>query len=150
MKCRNEITIAADQVTVWRAFDNPANLRRWQPTLKAFEVKAGARGQPGQVAELTYEEKGRSVVMTETLTEKREPDFLAGTYDSAWSFATIVNHFERVSDDQTRWTIYSNHSFKGMMRFVGFLLRRPINARTDDWMQRFKLLVETEVAGKAR
>ena len=150
MKFRNEITIDADRETVWQAFDNPDNLSTWQPTLRSFKVRSGVAGRPGQVAELVYDEHGRRVVMTETLTEKRKPDFIAGTYDSAWSVATIVNHFETAGAGRTRWTIYANHRFKGFRRIAGFLMRKPIHARTDDWMRRFKLLVETEIAGGSR
>ena len=147
MKTRNEITIDADRATVWREFDNTDNLGKWQPTLKSFTHRSGTPGEPGAVSELIYDENGREVTMTETMTEKREPDFMAGTYDSAWSRVTIVNHFEAAGDKQTRWVIYANHQFKGFFRIVGLFLRKSICGRTDDWMQRFKLLVETRVAG---
>ncbi len=146
MKTRNEITIDADRATVWREFDNPDNLGKWQPTLRSFTHQSGAAGEPGAVSELVYDENGREVAMTETMTEKREPDFMAGVYDSAWSKVTIVNHFEAMGDNQTRWVIYANHRFKGFFRFIALFLRKSICARTDDWMQRFKLLVETRVA----
>ena len=149
MKTRNEITIDADRATVWREFDNPDNLGKWQPTLKSFTHKSGTPGEPGAVSELRYDENGRDVLMTETMTEKREPDFMAGLYDSAWSKATIVNHFEAMDEQQTRWVIYANHQFKGIYKIMGLFLRKSIYGRTDDWMQRFKLLVETRVAGGA-
>lgn len=146
LKLRNEITIEADRETVWRTFDDPDYMTAWQPTLKSFTHKEGPRGEPGQVAELVYDENGREVVLTERLTEKREPDFMAGIYESDWGFATIVNHFDVIGEDRTRWTMYANHDFKGVAGFLSFLFRRSINARTEDWMQRFKLLVETEIA----
>ena len=146
MKTRNEITIDADRATVWREFDNPDNLGKWQPTLKSFTHQSGTAGEPGAVSELVYDENGREVAMTETMTERREPDFMAGIYDSAWSKVTIVNHFEVMGDNQTRWVIYANHQFKGFFRFLALFLRKSIRARTDDWMQRFKLLVETRAA----
>ena len=147
MKTRNEITIDADRATVWREFDNADNLGKWQPTLKSFTHKSGAPGEPGAVSELLYDENGRDVLMTETMTEKREPDFMAGIYDSAWSKATIVNHFEAIEEQRTRWVIYANHQFKGIYRIMALFLRKSICGRTDDWMQRFKLLVETNAAG---
>lgn len=147
MKTRNEITIDADRATVWREFDNPDNLGKWQPTLKSFTHQSGTPGEPGAVSEVVYDENGRDVVMTETMTEKRAPDFMAGTYDSAWSNATIVNHFESVGENQTRWVMYANHQFKGFFKILGFFFRRSICKRSDDWMRRFKLLVETRTAG---
>ncbi len=146
MKIKTEITIDADRDTVWREFDDSDNLPKWQPTLKSFTHKSGTPGEPGAVSEVVYDENGRDVVMTETLTEKRVPDFMAGTYDSAWSTAVIVNHFESVGEGQTRWAFYANHRFKGVFKIIGWLLRRPIVSRTEDYMRRFKLLVETAVA----
>lgn len=147
MKLRNQITIDADPETVWQLFEDRDTLPRWQPTLRSLRHRGGPKGEPGQVTELVYEEKGREVVMTETLTEKRSPDFIAGLYESDWGHATIVNHFEAVEDGRTRWTMYANHDFKGIGGFMSFLFRRSISARTEDWMQRFKLLVETSAAG---
>ena len=73
MKFRNEIVIDADQQSVWAAFDDPENIKAWQPTLESFAQKSGERGQPGSVAELVYDENGRKVRLVETITERREP-----------------------------------------------------------------------------
>ena len=148
MKTRNEVEIDADPETVWQAFDNVDNLGKWQPTLKSFTHVSGTPGEPGAVSELVYDENGREVVMTETMTEKRKPDFMAGFYDSAWSKATIVNHFEATDHGGTRWVMYANHQFKGFFRILGWMFRKSIRGRTDDWMQRFKLLVESNLASQ--
>lgn len=149
MKTRNEITINADRETVWREFDIAENMLKWQPTLRSVKHKSGVAGEPGSVAELVYDERGREVIMMETMTEKRKPDFMAGNYESAWDNAIVVNHFEAIGDNQTRWTIFANHQFKGYMKILALFMRRSICGRTDDWMQRFKLLVETHVANEA-
>lgn len=149
MRCRNEIVIDADRETVWCSFEDRGKTGLWQPTLQSFTCKSGTPGEPGQVAELVYLENGREVVMTETLTEKRRPDFTAATYESSFGHATVVNHFAAIDARRTRWTIYSNYRFKGIMRVMSLLFRKSINARLDDRMQRFKLLVETEVAGRS-
>ena len=98
MKTKFEVIVGADRDTVWQAFDNPDNIVKWQPTLKSFTHKSGPRGEVGSVAELVYEEKGREIVMTETMTEKRKPDFMAGIYESKWGKTLIVNYFESMSN----------------------------------------------------
>lgn len=150
MKVTNEVTIDADRKTVWRVFDNPDNLSKWQPTLKSFTHRSGTPGQPGAVSEVVYDENGRDVMMTETVAERREPDFMAGGYDSSRSKATIVNHFETVGQNQTRWVIYANHQFKGIFKVLALFYRKSIHRRTEEWMQRFKLLVESKVAEESR
>lgn len=146
MKTSNKITIDADAETVWREFDNAENLLKWQSNLKSFTHKSGPAGEPGSVTELVYDENGRKVIMTETMTEKRRPDLMASRYESTWGTGIVVNHFENLGDKQTRWSIYANHRFKGLMKIMGIFARKSICGRTDDWMQRFKLLVESNAA----
>ena len=146
MKHKTEVVIDADPETVWRLFDNPDNMTRWQPTLKSFTHRSGTPGEPDAVSELVYDENGRDVVLTETITARRKPDFLAGTYESKWGNVVIVNHFEPVDDGKTRWIGYHNHTFKGFMKVMALFVARSIRKRTEADMERFKLFVETETA----
>lgn len=146
MKHKTEVVIDADRQTVWRLFDDPANMRKWQPTLKSFTHKSGTPGEPDAVSELVYDENGREVVMTETISARRAPDFLAGIYESKWGTAVIVNHFEETDDGKTRWVGYCNHSFRGFMKIMALFVGRSIRKRTDADMGRFKLFVETETS----
>ena len=148
MKHKTDIVIDADLDTVWRMFDDQNNMTKWQPTLKSITHKSGTPGQLDAVSELVYEEDGRDVVMTETITARRERSFLGGTYDSNWGSVVIFNHFEAVGDGKTRWSSNMNYSFKGVMRIMAFFMRKSICNRSDRDMNRFKLLVETTVAGK--
>lgn len=146
MKHKTEVLIDADRDTVWRCFDNPDNMTKWQPTLRSFRHVSGTPGQPDAVSELVYDENGREVVLTETITARREPEFLGGTYDSTWGTVVIMNFFEQTDDGRTRWSSSSNHQFKGWMKFLALFMAKSICSRIDSDMQRFKLLVETEVA----
>jgi uncharacterized protein YndB with AHSA1/START domain len=146
MKFRHEIVIDADQQSVWTAFDDPENMKAWQPTLESFTRKSGEDGQPGAVAELVYNENGRKVTLIETVTERRAPHFLAGTYESDMGNALIVNHFEDTGNGRTRWVMYGNHSFKGIFRFIGIFFAGAIRKRNEDIMNNFKLFAETRRA----
>lgn len=146
VKMQHEAVINASRDFVWAAFDNPANLARWQPTLQSFKHKSGQPGQPGAITELVYDENGKMVVMTETVAERRQPHFLAGVYDTAWARTLIVNHFQAIDDNRTRLVSYSNMSFKGMMKFVSLFSAGSIRRRLEADMNRFKLFVESEAA----
>ena len=148
MKHKTEVLIDADRDTVWQFFDNPDNMSKWQPTLKSFTHKSGTPGQPDAISELVYDENGRDIVMTETITARREPAFLGGTYESKWGNVIIFNHFEETNDGKTIWACNSNYVFKGFMKVMAIFMRKSICSRTDNDMNRFKLLVETEVANK--
>jgi uncharacterized protein YndB with AHSA1/START domain len=146
MKHKAEVIIDADRDTVWRFFDNADNMTKWQPTLRSFRHVSGTPGQPDAVSELVYDENGREVVLTETITARREPEFLGGTYESRWGTVVILNLFEQTEDGRTRWSSNSNHRFRGLMKFLSLFMAKSICSRIDSDMQRFKLLVETEIA----
>jgi uncharacterized protein YndB with AHSA1/START domain len=146
MKFRHEIVIDADPQTVWATFDNPENMKSWQPTLESFTRKSGEDGQPGAVAELVYDENGRKVTLVETITERREPHFMASTYESEAGNALIVNHFEDAGDGRTRWTMYGNQTFSGIFRLLGLFVAGSIRKRNETMMNNFKLLAETQAA----
>ncbi len=147
MKMKYEAEIRASRDLVWATFDDPDNLSRWQPTLESYTHMAGEPGQPGAVSELVYDENGKKVTMTETVTERRKPHFMAGTYDNDWATSRIVNHFEEIDDNTTRFISYTNMNFKGIMKIMSVFVSRSIRARAEADLNRFKLLVETEAAG---
>lgn len=149
MKMKFEVEVDAEPAAVWAAFDNADNLQQWQPTLVAVDHKAGKPGHPEAVAELTYDENGRRIVMTETITERREPNFMAGTYESSHGTSLIVNTFEKVDDSHTRWTAWHNMRFTGIARLFAIFVQKKVRKRIEDDMQRFKLMVETDKANRA-
>lgn len=149
MKMKFEIEVDAEPATVWAAFDNTENLLKWQPTLVSIEHKAGQPGHPEAVAELTYDENGRRIVMTETITERREPSFMAGTYESDHGTSLIVNTFEKADNNGTRWTAWHNMRFAGMAKLFAIFVQKKVRTRIEDDMQRFKLMVETDMANRA-
>lgn len=148
MKHNAEVLIAAPRELVWKVFDDPENMRKWQPTLASFTHKSGDPGQPGAVSELVYDENGRKIVMTETIGERREPEFLAGTYETEYGVTLIVNRFESVDDDHTRWNVWCNFQFRSLMKIMALFMGGSIRRRTNDDLGRFKLLAESVAASR--
>ena len=83
---------------------------------------------------------------TFTITEKRKPSFVAGIYESPWSKAIVVYHFEAIEENRTRWSVFANHQFSGIRKLTAAFNRNAILSHTEEDMQRLKLLVETESA----
>ncbi|NNF40949.1 MAG: SRPBCC family protein [Woeseiaceae bacterium] len=146
MKHKADIVIDADRATVWQLFDDPDNLKKWQPTLKSFTHRSGVQGHPDAVSELVFDERGRDVPMTLTITARREQAFLGGTYESAWGTVVVFNLFEDFGHEKTRWVVNSNYRFRGLMKIMALFTRAAILRRVDDDLHRFKLLVESATA----
>ena len=115
MKQKFEVFIDASKEKVWAAMDNPENMGRWQSGFHSYTHKSGEPGQVGSTAELVFDENGKHVVLVETVTERREPDFFAGIYEADHGNTMIVNHFESIDENTTRWTSWCNFQFKGLM-----------------------------------
>ena len=60
MKFEFTLELAAPRDVVWRAFDNPANLAKWQSGLVSFRHVSGSPGQVGSVSELRFREGHRT------------------------------------------------------------------------------------------
>ena len=128
---------------VWRAFDNPENLKRWQPTLESFEPVSGTPGQAGAVSRLRYREGKRAVVLSETITLRREPEEFAGTYDSGMGENTVHNRFEVMGPETTLWVVHTDFRFRGIWRWLSPLFKGAIEKRLREDLGRFKDRLES-------
>lgn len=144
MKLRSEIVIDADRETVWAAFTRRDNVRRWQPDIKSMKLVSGEHLEPGAESLVVYREDGRDYTIVEHVTERRDPDFIALRGETVSGTATSVNHFESIDGGRTRWVVYVNHSFRGLMRIVGPFFKNRAMRRIDRHMQQFKLMVESD------
>jgi len=88
--------------------------------------------------------------MIRTVTESREPDFIAGISESAMSKAVIVNHFEDVGEGQTRWSMYGSYTFKGLYKLLSIFFGGSIRKHNEEIMNNFKLYTETVQAERAK
>ena len=149
MKQKFEITVDAGVDAVWAAFTNPDNMGRWVQNFKSITPKSGKPGQPGSTAEVVFDENGKEVVLTETVTERREKSFFAGDYESPHGKTHIVHHFEAVDDNTTRWTSWCRFTFSGFMKVFSIFMGGAIRKRTEGDMARFKLMVESDEASQA-
>ena len=137
------IDIRLPRATVWSYFDNPQNLYKWQPALRDREHVSGTQGRPGAVARLVYDEGGRKLELTETVTLRVEPDALAASYDSGMAINRMHNRFVALGDEATRWEMQATFQFRGFpWQYIGFLFKRSINKRLHEDMERFKEFVE--------
>ena len=148
MKIKFEVVIDANREAVWSAFHNPADIFKWQPTLKSLTHKSGNPGDIGAVSELIYAGGIGKRVVSETITENRRPHFMSGIYEARWSKSLVVNYFENIGGNRTRWVAHANHHFGGIMKLVTPVLRRVISMRAENDMGRFKLMVESQVASE--
>jgi uncharacterized protein YndB with AHSA1/START domain len=143
MKFKLEVPINKPRAEVWKAFDNPENMKVWQPSLVKFETISGKQGQPGAVSRLTFEESSREFSLIEKVTGRDEPNSLDGVYENQFADNTISNRFIEQGADKTLWVMETEYTFKTLiMKIMGPLMKKNLVARTEKDMQRFKEMVE--------
>ena len=143
MKFKLEIPIDKPRAEVWKAFDNPENMKVWQPSLIDFETIEGTQGQPGAVSKLTFRENEREFSLIEKVTGREEPNRLDGIYENEFTDNMISNRFVEQGSDQTLWIVENEFKFKTLiMKIMGPLMKKKLVARTENDMQRFKEMVE--------
>jgi hypothetical protein len=91
---------------------------------------------------LTYNEKGRRVVLEQVILEKIAPQRYTTTTNAEQYSSRVVNTFESDTATQTRWQLEANYRFRGMLRLLTPLLRRAIRKHTLAEMEQFKKFVE--------
>jgi uncharacterized protein YndB with AHSA1/START domain len=134
--------IDAPRQRVWGAFDNPANLFKWQQGLASYDHVSGPKGQVGSVSELRHREGGHDIKLVETITIRREPEELAATYDTSHGRTTMVNRFAELAPGRTLWTVEASVQLSGMAKFIAPMLRGVIEQRVQRDCERFKSLLE--------
>lgn len=145
MKFTLELPINKPRSEVWQAFDNPENMKKWQPTLHSFDRISGTQGQPGAVSRLTYEEDERQFTLIEKLTYREELKRLDGLYENDFADNIVRNTFVERDNNQTLWVVETEYKFKTLiMRILGPIMKKNFVARTQRDMKRFKDMVENQ------
>lgn len=124
-------------------FDNPDNLKKWQPELVSFQHIKGEEGQEGSQSKIVYLMGKRECVMIETVLERNLPELFSATYETDGVFNQVDNHFKAVGADQTHWTTRNEFKFTSIsMKLMGFFMKKAFPKQSMKYMQQFKDFAE--------
>ncbi len=144
MKFTVDLTLNRDRRNVWKAFDNPANMKRWMPSLQSFEPQTGREGQVGAVSKLIYAQDGRIITMYETITAREEPNRFSGRYNTGDVVNFLDNEFIELNPHQTHWKLHAEFKFTGILSIIAPFMKKSIIQQTRQDMERFKNMVESQ------
>jgi hypothetical protein len=143
MKYILELTLHKSRAEVWRAFDNPENIKLWQTNLVSIETVRGDHGQVGAVSKLTYAEGKGEYVLMERVTYRAEPEHFDVVYENNFADNSVKNTFIATSENETLWKMEVNYKFKTpLMKIVGPFAKKNFVKRSERDMERFKDFVE--------
>ena len=145
MEYKLDIIINKPVAEVIQLFDDPENLKKWQPELVSFDHVSGEAGQPGAKSKLVYLMGKGECEMIETIETRNLPDEFTGTYETKGVFNRVENHFKPVGADQTHWTTNTEFQFTSIgMKLMGFFMKKAFTKQTMSFMQKFKDFAEKE------
>lgn len=143
MRFRLETLIDKPRAEVWKIFDDPENMSKWQPSLTNFETLSGMPGQVGAISKLTYKESEREFTLIEKITRRDQPNSFEGIYENNFADNLVQNKFIEAGETQTRWVVETEFKFKTLlMKVMGNVLKKNYVKRTQRDMQRFKEMAE--------
>lgn len=146
MKYTVETEINLPITRVVELFDDPENLKHWQPGLISFEPISGTPGQTGAKSKLKYKMGKREIEMIETITVRNLPQEFSGTYEAKGVFNIVKNYFRPVSDNKTKYINETEFQFSGFMKLIGFLMPGAFRKESEKYLRQFKEFAEKQGA----
>lgn len=144
MKYTCELIVNLPRARMIALFDNPDNMRKWQPGLVSFTHISGEAGQPGAKSKLLYDMNGRKVEMVETILSRNLPDEFSGSYEAKGVYNLVENHFYEDSPERTRWVMETEFRFSGFMKVIAFFMGGAFRKQSLEFMHNFKKFAESQ------
>lgn len=137
------VEIDLPRAQVIERFDDPQNLFKWQKGLLRIEPISGVPGQPGAKMRLVYENRGRTMELIETVTERKLPDVFSGVYEWHHGRNTLHNRFIEVGPNRTRWESTCEYHFTALLpKVMGFLAPGMFRRQSHGFLEGFKAFCE--------
>ena len=142
MKYSSEISISLPREKVIELFDNPENLKHWQPGLISYEHIEGDYGKAGSKMLLKYKMGKREIEMIETITVRNLPDEFSGTYEAKGVWNKVKNTFTEPQAGTTIWTSENEFKFKGFMKLMAMVMPGAFKKQSYKYLKQFKEYAE--------
>ena len=142
MRYTIDITIEKPIDEVINLFDNPDNMKHWQPDLVNYEHLSGEPGQPGSKAKLTYRSGKRTFDMIETILERNLPTIFSGTYEVNNTVSEVSSEFIDLGNGSTKWVSRNHFKLSGFYKIIGWLFPGLFKKQSMKYQQLFKEFAE--------
>lgn len=141
--CHTDINLPLEKVIpLWDSVDN---LKHWQDGFESYELVSGKISETGSKGIMTYKRGKGKMILHETILDNSLPISLHGRYVHEKMTNTMLNTFERLGENKTRWTATIHYEeFNGlMMKLMAKLFAGKFKAQTQKWLDQFKVFAES-------
>lgn len=137
-----DVTIEKPLKEVLALYQDPDNLKKWQPGFISMEPVDGTPGEQGAVSNLKYKMGNREVTMTETILVNNLPKELKVSFNTKGVFNLQKNSFHEIGDNTTRYVSENEFRFSGFAKLYGILMPRAFKKQSQKYLNMFKEFAE--------
>ncbi len=136
------VTVNAPASKTFEVFNNPENMGKWMDNFISIENISGEKNQIGSKWKMVFNENGRELVITETITAFEQDKLFAFEFEDEFAKFLIQIHFDEVNG-QTTISQTSDGEGKGMAAKSMIALMRGVMEKQQIGMyNKLKELVE--------
>lgn len=148
MKFICSVNIKLPKNRVVELWEDPNNLKEWQDGFESFDHVSGEPGTPGARSKMVYSNRGKKIVLIETIKVNNLPDEFEGVYKADAMTNTMRNTFTEIGPNETKWTAEINYyELNGfMIKLMSFLFPGLFKRQTQKWLDQFRDFAEQQGA----
>jgi hypothetical protein len=144
MKYSVDITINKPLKDVIAIFENPEDMKKWMKGLISFEQMDTEYGKPGSKTYMVFEMGRRKMKIVETIIANDLPKEFTASYNTKNVFNIVVNSFEELGPDSTKYITQQEFQFSGFMKIVSLMMAPAFKKQSIQYLQDFKYYVENK------
>lgn len=128
-------------------FADPDNRSEYQDGFRSWEPVGGTPGEDGAVSKLYYSNRGRDMVLTETVVANRLPASFEAFYEHSHMDNTLKTIFTALDANRTRYDIEGEYTaLRGFMpNLMARLFPGVFTKQAQTWLDNFKTFAERRV-----
>ena len=144
VKVQTQIDVNRPVEEAWTKFNDESKLGDWLTGFKELETVSGEPLTVGSVHKMTFVERGKDLVMMETVTAVKENEEFSFELDHARMRSDVSVTFEPTADG-LRITQTSDVAGKGVLWKVMVAVMRPfMNKRQKEQFDSLKRMIEAD------
>jgi len=144
MKYSVDIKINATLEKTTSLFDDYDKRKEWMDGLESSELLNGQQGEPGAKTRLKFKMGKRKIEMVETVISRNFPDDFTVVYEAKGVYNIVINRFEKIDENTTRYVNDQEFRFKGFMKIMALLMPGAFKKQSKKYLNDFKNFVENE------
>lgn len=145
MKYTNTTIINLPIKRVIELFDDPDNLKHWQPGLISFELLFGKQGQPGAKSKMLFDTNGQKMEMIETISVRDLPREFTAVYEVKGMWNEVKNLFKDIDGKSTEYsTISEFRPSSFLLKVIVFLIPGSFKKQSQVYLDKFKEFAESQ------